>query len=227
MWVTSNPTPAYVARISAVFNNNGSGVRGDLKAVVKAILMDSEARGDVKTEISYGHLREPILYVMGILRAANTKTDGIYPRGPMKTLGQTIFTSPTVFNFYQPDYPLPGSSTLVAPEFAIVDSTTALARANVVDSLLFNSPFKADPSVLNAIGTTLDLGPFSSVAADPAKLLDMLNALLMHGAMSSQLRSEIIGTVTALPANTAADQLNRARTALYLILTSPQYQVEQ
>ena len=113
--VRSDPTPAYVERIANVFNDNGSGVRGDLKAVIRAILLDPEARGDVKTASTYGKLREPVLFLTNVLRHFNvrsadgtTRSDGSID-GISEAIGQSVFYSPTVFNYYAPDYIIPGT----------------------------------------------------------------------------------------------------------------------
>src|SRR5208337_2052608 len=102
--VTGNPSPQYVARVSAVFDNDGTGVRGNLKAVVSAILTDAEARGDAHTEASYGKLREPVLFLTAAARAVGTTSDGVYFTQQARNLGQDLFNSPSVFNYYPPDY---------------------------------------------------------------------------------------------------------------------------
>src|SRR5256714_2499526 len=117
--VTSNPSPAYVGRCAAAFANNGSGVRGDMKAVITAILLDPEARGDVKTDPNYGQLREPVLLMTHLLRAFNAVTDGVLVTstgGSFSTpLGQNVFNPPTVVSYFPADFGLPGTS-LVGPE---------------------------------------------------------------------------------------------------------------
>src|SRR3984885_3506043 len=126
--VTSNPSPAYVARIAAIFANNGQGVRGDLSAVVRAILEDTEARGDVPATAVFGHLREPALFITSTLRSLGGQSDGVLLRSASSAMGQPIFDPETVFSFYPPSYQIPGTPTL-APEFGIDNAATALARA--------------------------------------------------------------------------------------------------
>ncbi|MCA1604890.1 MAG: DUF1800 family protein, partial [Acidobacteria bacterium] len=126
--VTSNPSPPYVGRCSAAFANNGSGVRGDLKAVVSAILLDIEARGDLKNGPDYGHLREPVLLINNLLRTFNAVSDGNLAGSSLTTsytneLGQNLFNPPTVFSYYPADYGLPGTN-LFGPEFGILDTST-------------------------------------------------------------------------------------------------------
>jgi uncharacterized protein (DUF1800 family) len=220
--VTSNPSPAYVARIAAVFANNGSGVRGDLAAVVKAILTDAEARGDAPTNDEFGHLREPVLFMTAALRSLGAQSDGVYLRNVIAGMGQTIYSAPSVFNFYPPGYLLPGTSTL-APEFSIDNAATALARANFVNTLIMKGGAAADPTVTGSTGTSVDLSSLST-AQDPNALVAQLNQTLMHGSLSSSASSTI---AAALAAQDPADPLAAPRAAAYLMLTSAQFQVER
>jgi uncharacterized protein (DUF1800 family) len=210
--VTSNPSPAYVGRVSAVFNNNGAGVRGDLKAVVAAILLDTEARGDVHLEPNYGHLREPALFIANLWRAFNASADAASTLNSYgSSMGQNLFYSPTVFNYYPPDYVVPGTNA-VGPEFALQTTATSLARINFVNTFAYKTTGGFDYSALQPL------------AADPQKLTDALNALLMHNAMSSVMRGVVVQAVSSIP---ATQTLLRAQTAVYLISTSSQYQVER
>jgi uncharacterized protein (DUF1800 family) len=222
--VTSNPSPAYVSRVADVFNNNGHSVRGDMKAVIKAILLDPEARGDAKTDAQYGKLREPAKFIVGILRAFSGNSDGVFPRAQSAAMGQDIYNAPSVFSFYPPNYPLQGTN-LVSPVSAIYTTTTAFARANFVYTLLFNSDGIApDPTVTGATGTRVKLSPLVALANDPQRLLDKLDLVMMHRSMSNSMRNVITQAIHAIPEN---DPLTRVRTAVYLVATSPQYQVER
>ncbi len=227
--VTSDPTPAYVGRVAAVFNNNGSNVRGDLKAVVRAILLDPEARGSVKTDPKYGKLREPVQLATNIFRQFNvrssdgtTQSDG-YVNQIIAPMGQNTFNSPTVFNYYTPDYIVPGTA-LNGPEFGILTTGTAIARANFVNTIVFN---RVGISSFAPFGTSIDLTEMQSLAAADTsgnQLLDALNAKLMHGTMSAQMKNIILTAVSAVP---STDPLTRARTAVYLVASSSQYQVQR
>lgn len=217
--VTSNPSPAYLGRVSAIFNNNGSGVRGDLKSVVSAILLDAEARGDLKTDANYGHLREPVLFITNILRAFNATSDGVQLAERGRDMGQFLFLSPTVFNYYQPTYVVPGT-TVLGPEFSIQSTSAAITRANFVNQMVFRT---GGPPA----GTVLNLTDMQNLASDTNALLNELDMLLMHGTMSSAMRTRIATAINALPNVTAADRLKRAQWAIYLVLTSSQYQVER
>lgn len=221
--VTSNPSPAYVSRVAAAFNNNGSGVRGDMKSVIRAILLDPEARGDVKTEAGYGHLREPVLLALNLIRVMNGQTDGVYLRGQVSNLGQNLFYSPSVFNYFPPDYAVPGT-TVFGPEFGILFSNSALSRANMINSLVYNTLIAPDPNVQGATGTSLNLAALQAQASNPAQMVETLNTKMLHGTMSTNMKNAII---TAVNAVSATDTLGRARAAVYLTATSQQYQVER
>jgi uncharacterized protein (DUF1800 family) len=220
--VTGDPSPQYVARITAVFNDNGAGVRGDLKAVVRAILLDPEARGDVKLDPAYGKLREPALFVAAAARAVDTATDGVYFGPAATTLGQTLFYSPSVFNYYPPDHVL-ADTLIVAPEFAIQNSSTFINRDNVANTLAFGTigPLATYPG---ATGTQPGWASLQAVAADAGALADKLSATMLHGAMPPAMRAGLVAAVNAVA---ATDTLTRARTGYYLVVTSSEYQVER
>jgi uncharacterized protein (DUF1800 family) len=220
--VTSNPSPAYVARVAAVFANNGQGVRGDLGAVVQAILGDVEARGDAPSNPEAGHLREPALFMTTVLRALGGQSDGVWLRSWI-AMGQPVFAPPTVFNFYPPSYELPGTSTL-APEFFIDNAASTLARTNFVAQLIFGGGATPDPTVTGSTGTSVNLSALAgSPALSPDALVDELNTLLMHGSLSSAVHSVIVTAVENAPRK---DPLGPVRTAAYLIASSQQFQVE-
>ncbi len=216
--VTSTPSPAYVARISAVFADNGSGTRGDLKAVVRAILTDTEARaGDTNASFDGGHLREPILFLTAMMRGLNfTNTDpnsSFYSlSGYAAKLNQEPYRAASVFNFFPPDYVIP-NSTLNAPEFDIENTATAVLRLSLADSIVNNKigSFTVDLSATSALGLT---------AANPANLVDTLSTLFMHGQMPTDMRSVILNAITPLTNNA-----QRVRVALYLVVTSSQYKI--
>ena len=227
--VTSDPTPAYVGRVAAVFNNNGQGVRGDLKAVVRAILLDPEARGNVKTDPNYGKLREPVQFVTNFLKHFNVgsanlsqQSDGVV-NGLTAPLGQSVFNSPTVFNYYSPDYVIPGTS-LLGPEFGIMTTGTAISRTNAINTMTFS---RLNVGTNIPLGTSIDLSEMIALAqADPTgnQLLDTLNLRMLHGTMSPQMKSTILTAVLAAP---ATNPTARAQQAIYLIATSSQFQVQR
>ena len=229
--ITSNPSPAYVGRCAAAFANNGSGTRGDMKAVINAILLDPEARGDVKTDPNYGHLREPVLWIAHMLRTFNATSDGVLATNNTGAgsftvpLGQNLFNPPTVFSYYPQDFALPGTN-LVGPEFGLLDTSTTYQRANFTNTLfLANSGNGIPVSAPNRpTGTQVNYIRYQSLAGNPAQLADALNAGMMHGTMSQLVKNNI---VTAVNSIAGSDPAGRTRTAIYLVATSSQYQVER
>jgi uncharacterized protein (DUF1800 family) len=219
--VTANPSPAYVARISAVWADDGHGVRGNLGAVVRAILLDPEARGEVKTDPSYGRVKDPVLLLTGLARALGVTTDGAYLAGASGALEQPPYLSPTVFNFYPPDYTF--DSSLVSPASALLDSASVFTRANVIHQLLYAPP-GPDSSVTGATGTQVSLGDLAPYTGDAKALVDSADALFLHGTLSPAARSKVVDAVNA---QDSSDPRDRIRAAAYLILTSPEYQVER
>jgi uncharacterized protein (DUF1800 family) len=220
--VTGDPTPRYVARVAAVFDDDGGGVRGDLKAVVKAILTDPEARGAVKLDPGYGKLREPVLYVTGIARALNAASDGVYLSQQSAALGQNLFNPASVFSDYPPDYVVPGTSS-VGPEFAIQNSSTAINRYNFANGIAFGTiaPLATLPG---ATGTKPDWSALAAVAGDASGLVDRLDLLLLNRTMPAAMKAVVVAAVNAIP---ATDPTLRAKTALYLVATSSFHQVER
>ncbi|MBI5395257.1 MAG: DUF1800 family protein [Verrucomicrobia bacterium] len=224
--VMGNPSPGYLYRVASVFADNGAGVRGDMQAVVRAILMDPEARGtNSVNNVGYGHLREPILRVTHPVRALHgSSVSGYYKMTTTDSnLGQTPLNSPTVFNFYEPDYSFPGeiaTAGLYSPEFQITSETTVIQADNFLQTGVYNtSGFKSD--------VKLDLTTEQNMATNPTALVDYLNSVLCAGNLSASTRQRIIDYVTTLPSSTSTDKLNRAKAAVQLIVTSPEYSVQR
>ncbi|MDD2769409.1 MAG: DUF1800 domain-containing protein [Methylococcus sp.] len=224
--VTSNPSPAYVGRAAKVFNNNGSGMRGDLFATVQAILLDREARGAARREADYGRLREPVQFVTNLLRAFNARSDGVLA-DLAKSMGQFLFYSPSVFNYYPHEYTVPGT-TAQGPEFGIESSAAALNRANFVYRLAY-STLQAPGATT---GTSIDLSGLNALGANPdsSGLIAGLNRLLMHDSMSQDMKTTI---AAALPCTRPGGQSvcteahQRVQIALYLVATSSQYLIQR
>lgn len=216
--VSSDPSPAYVGRISAVFANNGSGVRGDLSAVVRAILEDTEARaGDTNASMNGGHLREPILYIANVMRGlgyVNTDPTGFYGNlsNYVGGLGEKPYSSPSVFNYFPPSYVIPNSVN--APEFALENTASAILRLTLADQLVNNhvSSFNVSLGATSALGL---------MAASPGNLVDSLGVIFMHGQMPTNMRTAIVNHITTL-----TDPAERVRVATYLVITSSQYKIE-
>jgi uncharacterized protein (DUF1800 family) len=221
--VTSNPSPGYVYRVASVFNDNGQGVRGDLKAVVRAILMDYDARVGFVTGQGAGHEREPVLRVTNLLRAFNaTSPSGKYSlRNAYANLDEEAMHSPTVFNFFGPDYAAPGAiaaAGLKSPEFEITTDTTVILATNYLRTAIYSYLGPGSDRI------TLSLTAEQTRAADPAAFVDHLNSVLMAGGMSSNMRNIMINAVTQIP---SSNTLERVRTAIYLVVNSPEFVVDK
>jgi uncharacterized protein (DUF1800 family) len=234
--VRSNPSPAYVGRVAAAFQAGkfskdgisfGAGRAGDLPATAAAVLLDAEARGDAPPGSSGGRLREPVLMMTGVLRALNGQTDGdALGWWWGETLRQHVFRSPSVFNFYPPDYPVPGTQ-LTGGAFGIHNANTSLERLNYLAYLLNWGGSQPEAGVPNAVGTQVVLDGFDADAADAAKLVDRL-ALLAHGeVLPAGPRAKVLEAVSWWTDKTDAKswQRNRVRTAAYLVFAAPQYQI--
>ena len=228
--VTGDPTPAYVGRVAAVFNANRTN-GAQLREVIRAILLDPEARGDAKTDPRYGKLREPVLFLTNIARHFDVRSaDRSAPSDGVLTtetgaMGQIAFMAPSVFNFYPPDFVAPGTS-FVGPEFGLYTTGTAVTRINFGNTIFFG---RIDPNADRRVtaGTSVSLAEMASfAAADPTgnQLLDMLNLRMMHGTMSPAMRGTILGVVETVP---ESNPLLRAQRAVYLVATSSQYQVQR
>lgn len=246
--VTSNPSPAYIGRVAAAFANNGQGKRGDLAAVVRAVLLDPEARDpSLAASASYGKLREPLLRYTTLWRAfaspgvavANKagRVEGIFRfYNTDGLLAQAPLSAPSVFNFYRPNYRRPGEIRdlgLFSPEFQILNDNTALNMVNQLHNATFNADLDA-PGVnrmlagpLATLGNHgLDLRTEKTLAlSDPAALIDHLNLLLMGGTMSPGMRTVLVDSLRAMP--TADGGRQRAEDTLFLILSSPQFAVQR
>ena len=234
--VTSNPSPAYVERVARVFNNdcdalypdNCANTRGDLKAVVRAVLLDPEARGDVKTDPKYGKLREPVQLLANVLRAFNATSDGVLANrssgGDLPAnLDQPLFLPATVFSYYSPTYEVPGT-TLLGPSFEILSTSTSLRRANTINQLVYTG---INAGTNNPTGTQLNLSSLDALANNPAQLLDALDALLMHNTLSASARTSITTALNSIPTTDANFARKRVQAAAYLVATSHQYQVQR
>jgi len=198
-----------------VFDNDGNGVPGNLKAVITAILTDPEARaGDdptaASTNATFGHMREPVLFMANLLRALNatlTPNSAIY--NDSSELGENLFNPPSVFSYFSPQYRIQGG--LLAPEFQIYTTQTAADRADIVNAILYGTIDK---------GTTVNLAPFAQQAGSTASLLNAISSVFLHGSMSAELEQAATDAVNAASTPTA-----KAQAALYVVLSSGEYQI--
>jgi len=231
--VTSNPSPAYVQRIANVFVANRTSAT-QLFEVVRAILLDPDARGDSQAPSvapTYGKLREPVQFITNVLRAFNAQSDGVLdslnvggsPIGSAD-MNQDVFNAPSVFSFYPPTARVPGESVL-GPQFVLFSSLTSLRRDNFINRVIFSTIPAAPPN--RPSGTSIDLSAWIPLANDPNSLIETLNQMLLHGTMSDDMRQSVMTAVTSIPASNDSNRRMRVQTAIYLILTSSQYQVQR
>ena len=184
--VMSNPSPQYVNRVASVFNNDGTGTRGNLAAVVKAVLLDPEAlAAPDPVSSTAGKLKEPVLMLTSLLRATNATSDGEYVLLQTPNMGQPIYQSPTVFNYYPADYQIPGT-TLLGPQFGIYDAPNVFARANTLWNMTLGSTCPAatptichpngaggvaDLTVAGSVGTQIDYTALANAASNVATMV--------------------------------------------------------
>ncbi|NNC76760.1 MAG: DUF1800 domain-containing protein [Woeseiaceae bacterium] len=223
---TSNPSPGYVQRVATVFDNNGFGVRGDLGAVVKAILMDSEARPDMPMEID-GKIKEPLLRLTQLWKAYNAESDsGRYRFGlSYVVLGQGPLQSPSVFNFFSPFYAPAGeirNSSLVAPELQIATEyqNTFVTNWMFYQTFFFNWLADRNNATINEDTILINFEEEAAIADNAVALVDLVAGKLLGGEISDTLRDETIGMVELIPAD---QTLARAAEAIYLVVTSPEF----
>jgi uncharacterized protein (DUF1800 family) len=240
--VTSNPSPAYVGRVAAAFNNNGQGVRGDMKAVVRAILLDVEARdASIVADPQAGKLREPILRTTAWLRAFDAKsTTGRFLMGqtddPATSIGQTPMRAPSVFNYFRPGYVPPNTAIaqakLVAPEMQTTHEISVAGWLNtsrdwVANGMGFNPPNESRRDIQPDYADEL------AIADNAAALVDRVALLLTADQMSPALRSMIAAAVSSInvaisnPTTLESARRNRVRLAVYLTLASPEFLVQK
>jgi uncharacterized protein (DUF1800 family) len=225
--VSGDPTPAYVGRVAAVFANDGSGVRGDMKAVITAILVDPEARAaDSDPAAAGGHLREPILYFTGILRAlqfTNVDPQRRYDAAGNYTspLGEVPYAAASVFNFFPPAYVIPGS-TINAPEFAQENTSAATLRMTLADTIVRNhlTSFSIDMSPTSFLGQIASAT--GNPATDSANLVTALNILFTHAQMSPTMQSAIAANAALMP-----DIGQRVRVSTWLVISSNFFKIDQ
>ncbi len=252
--VTSNPSPNYVERVANIFNDNGEGVKGDLKAVVAAILLDQEAINNSETE-TFGKLREPMLRISHLWRAFNMKTtlkEGhywqpentcgqgrysyyfFYPALPniKKKTGQGPLQANSVFNFFRPDFSPAGTlndNGLKAPEFQIMNANTLVGTTNLIHNYI--KTFSTSETFIPAVGkhSNLELGEVTDLAADTNELLDYLNLVLLNGEMTSTLRADLLEHLNLedVYKDGREGQFEKAKEAILLITSSPEYLIQK
>lgn len=243
--VTSNPSPAYVARVAAAFNDNGAGVRGSLRAVVAAILLDDEARAPPQLNQGFsGRLREPMLRLVqwgrsfGITSHYNSWKIGNLS-DPGRKLGQSPLRSPSVFNFFRPGY-VPSSPELaaagaVAPEFQIANESSVGGYLNYMqdvirDGIWVNAPDlpQSASDTLNGYDITAAYTTELSLVTDASTLVSRLNLLLCAGQMSTATQQQIVDALNTTPVSQSSTdnvKRNRVAAAVLLVMASAEYLV--
>lgn len=242
--VTSNPSAAYVGRVSQAFNagtytrngwTTGSGRRGDLRATIAAVLLDDEARDMAKiTDPAFGKVREPVLRLAAWMRAFNCRSaSGNFLLGvtddPVGSLGQSPMRSPSVFNFYRPGYVPPNTAIaaagLVAPEFQIIHEVSVAGYANFMRSTVQSGAGSNSPRDIQA-----DYSAELALASDPPKLVERINLLLAYGTLSAETRSamlEAVNSVAINAGNPAPGRQNRVYLAALFALSAPEFVVQK
>ena len=220
--VTSNPSPAYVARVSAAFNGQNGGHRGDMKNVLSAILLDPEA-ANPSSPSTFGKLREPIVQLTHLLRALNGQSDGVWLQAKASALGEPVFSPPTVFSFFSPDYALPDDPGLEGPAFGVYNASMAFVLSGVMATALSPTGVAPDTTVPGAFGTKIDLSSWQALAGKPAALTSEINRVFFAKRMSVALQQAVTSAAAAEPASKPEA---RARAALFLAVMSSEYLVE-
>ncbi len=231
--VTSNPSPAYVGRVAAVFANNGQGRRGDLAAVFKAILLDNEALDPANvTNPNFGKLREPVLRYVQLARTFGARSNsGNWLVGdlsdPASALGQSPLRSPSVFNFFRPGY-FPANTEianrgLLAPEFQLVNETSVAGYVNFLERAITGGRTPV-------ADIRLDFAAEVAIAQDSTALLDRLDLLLTGRQLSQGVRDTIRGAMEDVPVTATspnAEKLRRVQIGVALILASTDYLIQK
>ncbi len=225
--VTSNPSPGYVSRVAAKFANNGNGVRGDLAAVLRAVLLDDEARTDLRlTDPNWGKLREPMLRLIQWARSFKaTSLTGDWSIGntsdASRSLGQSPLRSPSVFNYFRPGYVPAGTAiataALVAPEFQLANETSVAGYLNSLQTFVSSGNRDVRP----------DYSAELALAADANALVDRIALLLTANQLTTATRSTIVNAVNSIAATTDAGRANRVYTAVLLVMASLDYLVQK
>lgn len=226
--VTSNPSPAYVGRVAAAFADNGAGVRGDMKAVLRAILLDAEARdATMAGRPTFGKLREPVVRFLNWARAFGATSQGnVWNVGdlsdPATRLGQSPMRSASVFNFFRPGYVPPGSAIaqqgLAGPEFQITTESSVAGYVNFMQRVVAGQgvgDLRASHASLLAL------------AGDSAALLAEINLVLAAGQLSAATLATLRTALDSIAVASDAGRNNRVQAALILVLASPEYIVQR
>ena len=231
--VSSNPSPEYIERMTAVFN---SGERGDLGALVKAILLDPEAREGHLNDPDFGKIREPVIRLAHVWRALDGTTgpeaNGVHNSADFtlqrldEMSGQAVMSSPSVFNFFKPDHTIvPGGRTL-SPEMEIMSEANLASTHNNYHHQMYRFNNRSDLSDDNPRVTIVDLEPLVAIAGNPNELLDWYNLVFFAGGMPDDMRQTLFDYLRSLP-NDDAGRFAKVQDTLFMIVVSPQYHMQR
>lgn len=234
--VTSNPSPEYIERMTAVFNDNGNGTRGDLGALVRAILLDSEAREGHLNNPDFGKLREPVVRLAHYWRALDgtpgPSADGVHntPNFTLQRLdemsGQAVLRSPSVFNFFKPDHTIiPGGRTL-SPEMQIMSEANLASTHNNYHHLVYRFNDRSDLNDDNPRVTITNFQPLVDIAGNPDELLDWYNLVFFSGGMPDAMRQTLFNYLSELPTDDAG-RFARVQDSLFMIMVAPQFHIQR
>lgn len=236
--VTSNPSPEYIERMTAIFNDNGSGVRGDLGALVKAILLDTEAREGHLTNPDFGKLREPLVRLVHLWRALDgtpgEDANDVHNTADFPLLrvdemtGQAVQSSPSVFNFFKPDHTIvPGGNTL-SPEMEIMSEANLASTHNHFHHQIYRFNNRSDIRGAgdNPRVTTINLEPLIEMAVDPDRLLDWYNLIFFAGGMPDDMRQSLFTYMRTLP-NDDTGRFAKVQDTLFMIMVAPQQHIQR
>jgi len=235
--VTSNPSPAYISRVASVFNNNGAGERGDLQALVRAILIDDEARSvSSANNTNFGKVREPVIRLAHVWRALDAvpgpESGGVHRHANLslerldELTGQAVMRSPSVFNFYQADTPISPSDTLVAPEIQITTEANVAAIHTNFHHQFYRFTTETELQGDNPRVTQVNLTRPAGLASNTRDLMDWIDLVFFSGGMPDYLKSNVESSIRTLSSNTSG-RFSRAQEALFLTLSSPAFGVQR
>jgi uncharacterized protein (DUF1800 family) len=226
-FVTSNPSPAYIARVSKVWADDGVGIQGDIRAVIKAILLDSEARAGDDPAFAepdvFGRFRDAVNFGSAIIRGLNAAPNPfLHTWGAAKDFGvlshEPVFYAPSVFGYYSDYFTIP-QTTVLAPEMQIYTTDAIAARAAFVKNIIYLPP-NVDPLI-----SAIDWSQWAPLAADDgSSLIDLLNHLFFHGTMSPELYKLLQDNMKSMP---SSDLTARAQQTIYLAVMSPEFAIER
>ncbi len=229
--VTSNPSPAYIQRIATLFNNNGAGVRGDLKSVLRAILLDKEARDPaIAVGDQAGKQREPVIRFANLLRAMRSASSSGHTNiwhldSADSALGQSPLLAPSVFNFFSPDFRAVGAiaaAGLYSPEFQITTDTTVVGGINFFAGVIRDGGFKGSGPEDHRI--KFDFVAWDGIAADAASLIDHINLLFMNNSMKSDTRTSFMRAINSIDPKL---RVERIKMALSLAMIAPEFVIQR